>query len=175
MLEAGYVREAKALEVIGGAWVTWCKPHSTEGDRTRKLHLLGLLIRRLFGKNLHDTGVLASQFFAGFPTRQLLNLLANVDARAVFMKLLWLEQRKSYKTLVQSTTPCESSFSQIPQVRGTSTKPPVSEIQGKAPKLDRISDIKRTQSEYGLTFRHSKRKKRRALRKLGRGVERRCG
>jgi hypothetical protein len=107
-----------------------------------------------------DTGVLASQFFAGFPTRQLLNLLANVDARAVFMKLLWLEQRKSYKTLVQSTTPCESSFSQIPQVRGTSTKPPVSEIQGKAPKLDRISDIKRTQSEYGLTFRHSKRKKR---------------
>jgi hypothetical protein len=57
------VREAKALEVIGGAWVAWCKPHSTEADRTRKLHLLGVLIRRLFWKNLHGKGVLASQFY----------------------------------------------------------------------------------------------------------------
>ena len=53
--------------------------------------------RRLFGKNLHDTGVLASQFYAGFPTRQSLNLLANVDAQAVFMTSLPLEQRKAYK------------------------------------------------------------------------------
>jgi hypothetical protein len=98
MLEKGYVRDAKALEVIGGAWVAWCKPHSTEADRTRKPHLLGVLIRRLFGKNLHDTGVLARQFYAGFPTRQWPNLLANVDARAVFMTSLPLEQRKSYKT-----------------------------------------------------------------------------
>ena len=30
MLEKLYVREAKALEVICGAWVAWCKPHSTE-------------------------------------------------------------------------------------------------------------------------------------------------
>ena len=82
-----------------------------------------MFIRRLFGKNLHDTFVLASQFYAGFPTRQWLNLLANVDAQAVFMTSLPLEQRKSYKPLVQSTTPSESSFSQIPQVRGTSTIP----------------------------------------------------
>jgi hypothetical protein len=141
--------------------VAWCKPHSTEADRTRKqAPPLGGVYSPPLRKNLHDTGVLTSQFYAGFPTRQWLNLLANVGAQAVFMMSLPLEQRRSYKTLVQSTTPCESSFSQIPQVRGTSTKPPVSEIQGKSPKLDRIVDIKRTQSEYGLTFRHSKRKKR---------------
>ena len=48
MLEKGYVREAKALEVIGGAWVAWCKPHSTEADRTRKLRLLGVFMRTGF-------------------------------------------------------------------------------------------------------------------------------
>jgi hypothetical protein len=67
MLERGYVHEAKALDAISGEWMAWCKPHSTEADQTRKLHLLGVLISRLFGKNLYDTGVLASSLWTFRP------------------------------------------------------------------------------------------------------------
>ena len=49
-----------------------------------------------------------------------------------------------------TTISVESSFSLLPSSAGSSAKPPATEIQGNAPKLDMVRDIKRraTDEEY---------------------------
>ena len=151
----GEMRTAKVLEVVGGAYAVWCMPGSTEATHTRSLHLLIVLVQRLFGGNLDDVTVLTSMSFEGFPTKQWLDLLANVDANAMFLTRLSPELRATFKTLALSTHHVESSFSQIPQASGSSVKPSVSELQGRAQKLDQAASFKRNQ-DHNLTFRFSK-------------------
>jgi hypothetical protein len=153
----GEFRQAKVLEIVGGAYAAWCVPGSTEAARTRSLHLLIVLVRRLFGGNLDDVNVLTSMSFGGFPTKQWLDLLANADAYAMFLERLSPELRATFKTLALSTHHVESSFSQIPQASGSSVKPSVSELQGRAHKLDQAASFKRNQ-DHNLTFRFSRRK-----------------
>ena len=93
--------------------------------------------------------------FGGFPTKQWLDLLANVDANAMFLTRLSPELRATFKTLALSTHHVESSFSQIPQASGSSVKPSMSELQGRAQKLDQAASFKRNQ-DHNLTFRFSK-------------------
>ena len=159
LLKLGYVREAKVLEILRGSYRAWCRPHSTEADRTRSLHLLGIMVRRLWGDNLNDVNSLTSEHYGGFPTKQWLNLLGNADAQSTFLSRLSFNQRQSFKLLCLSTIHLESSFSQIPQSSGSSLKPSASELQGKAHKLDAVAAIKRRQ-DHRIVFRWSKRKQR---------------
>jgi hypothetical protein len=157
MKELGYVREAKVLEIMGGAYAAWCKPHSTEGDRTRSLHLLTVMVHRLFGAGLVDVRVLTCHSFGGFPCRQWLDFIANADARAALLDSLNEEERKLFKETSMTTISVESSFSLLPSSLGSSAKPPATQIQGKAPKLDAVRDIKRDPGT--CTFQWSKRKR----------------
>jgi len=157
MKELGYVREAKVLEIMGGAYAAWCKPHSTEGDRTRSLHLLTVMVHRLFGAGMVDVRVLTCHSFGGFPCRQWLDFIANADARAALLDSLNEEERKLFKETSMTTISVESSFSLLPSSLGSSAKPPATQIQGKAPKLDAVRDIKRDPGT--CTFQWSKRKR----------------
>lgn len=56
-----------------------------------------------------------------------------------------------------TTISVESSFSLLPSSLGSSAKPPATQIQGKAPKLDAVRDIKRDPGT--CTFQWSKRKR----------------
>jgi hypothetical protein len=143
MRDLGYTREAKVLEVMGGAYAAWCKPHSTEGGRTRSLHLLTVMVHRLFGPGMSDVRVLTSKSFAGFPCRQWLDFIANADARAAVLETLSPDEREVFKETSMTTISVESSFAMLPSLFGSSTKPPAKEIMGNAPKLDAVRDIKR--------------------------------
>jgi len=150
MRALGYAREAVVLKVMGGAYAAWCKPHSTEGARTRSLHLLSIMVHRLFGPGMLDVRVLTSKSFGGFPTRQWQDFVANADARAAVLESLPPDLRKVFKETSMTTISVESSFSLLPSSAGSSAKPPATEIQGNAPKLDMVRDIKRraTDEEY---------------------------
>jgi|AntAceMinimDraft_5_1070358.scaffolds.fasta_scaffold99788_1 hypothetical protein len=46
------------------------RPHSTQADRTLSLHLLGIMVLRLFKANLDDTKSSTSAAYGGFATNQ---------------------------------------------------------------------------------------------------------
>ena len=70
----GEHRMAKVLEIVGGALV------ACEAGRTRSLHLLNVLVWRLFGCNTGDVDVRTSMHYEGFPAKQWRDLPANMDA-----------------------------------------------------------------------------------------------
>jgi hypothetical protein len=158
MKELGYVREAKVLEIMGGAYAAWCKPHSTEGDRTRSLHLLTVMVHRLLGAGFMDVRVLTCKSFGGFPCRQWLDFIANADARAALLDSLTEAERALFKETSMTTISVESSFSLLPSSLGSSAKPPATQIQGNAPKLDAVRDIKRNPGTAEYKWSRRKRK-----------------
>jgi len=135
--ELGYHREAIILEIIGNACEAWSTPLKSEATRSQKLHLLSLLVFRLFGDDgLLSATCLRSEKFGGLPTKKWLNLLANADARR--HALCHLEPlvrgklcEKSLSTIIN-----ESSFSVIYNNSTSGRKTDPKSIQDRSTQLD---------------------------------------
>ena len=105
-----------------------------------------------------DVRVLTSHSFAGFPCRQWLDFIANADARAAVLESLSPEEREVFKDTSMTTISVESSFAMLPSSFGSSAKPPATEIQGNAWKLDSVRDIKRAPGQATFIWSRRKRK-----------------
>ena len=168
------VREAVILKTLGASWDAWRRPHSTQGDRTRALHLLAVLIYRLFGPAMFDVRVvLRSGSFdhvGGFPRGQWLDLLYNVDARAMILTALPEELRRTFHESTMTTADIESHFSRIANTSSDSNKPTKENIAGKVTRLDVALDIMRRVNEDSREFQTHSFQWSRKKRKLGAGA-----
>ena len=106
--DLGYPREAPILDILGGACEAWSAPCQSEATRSRKLHLLSILVFRLFGDGLLNVKCLRTEKFGGIPTQQWLNLLANADARRHALCSLDIRDRRQLCEKSLGTPLCES-------------------------------------------------------------------
>ena len=168
------VREAVILKTLGASWDAWRRPHSTQGDRTRALHLLAVLIYRLFGPAMFDVRVVlrsgSFDHIGGFPRGQWLDLLYNVDARAMILTALPEELRRTFHESTMTTADIESHFSRIANTSSDSNKPTKENIAGKVTRLDVALDIMRRVNEDSREFQTHSFQWSRKKRELGAGA-----
>ena len=164
--DLGYPREALILDILGGACEAWSAPCQSEATRSRKLHLLSILVFRLFGDGLLNVKCLRTEKFRGIPTQQWLNLLANADARRHALCSLDIRDRRQLCEKSLGTPLCESLYSTISNNSTSGKKTDPAAIQACIPQLDVANDIKiEAQEERGaFGARQSSRQ-----RKLGEG------
>ena len=63
----GFTREAAILGILRQSVEAWHMPHQAEARRSDALHLVSLLVYRLFGDGLRNSQCLGRQFFGGPP------------------------------------------------------------------------------------------------------------
>jgi hypothetical protein len=110
---------------------------------------------------LFDVKELHRDQSAGALTNQLLDLLYNADAMVVRKERLSPEDRDDHKESADTTRFIESSFSTVASCVESGDKPDMRTLQGRASKLDAVSEIKHEmlgRPEFNLRW--SKRKRR---------------
>ena len=159
--DLGYNREATILRILGNACEAWSSPHQSEATRSQSLHLLSLLIYRLFGNGILSVDCLRSEKFGGLPTKQWLNMLANADARRHTLRHLDLSTRARFCDKAVTTRLNESSFSLISNNSTSGLKTDPLSIQQRCTQLDVVLQHKFEAQEKrgGFGVRFSKRQR----------------
>ena len=165
--ELGYTREAVILKILGRGVEAWSTPHQTEAARSKALHLLTLLVYRLFGDGLRSTQCLGRATFGGLECKQWLDLVCNADARVQLLRSTPWPLRGSVVDSALGTGNCESRFSTEASVNSSGHKADVLTIQQRAIQLDVAMQFKlgAHESESAYRARISKRQ-----RKAGEGT-----
>ena len=152
-LEAlGYKREAIIIKILGQSIEAWSMPHQTEVTRSEALHLVTLLVYRLFGDGLRSTQCLGRAFFGGLPLKQWLDLVSNADARMQFLRSVASPLRSIIVESASGTGSCESRFSMEASCNHSGHKASALTIQQRAPQLDVAMQFKLAAQEDDSAF-----------------------
>jgi len=156
----GHFQDAVVLETFGRASIAWLRPGRTEEWRTKALHACNLLLFRIMGRAMHDVAAIRAtkKRAMGFTINQLMDLLANNEARIRWLRTLSASERSAAKETAVTTRYVESFFSKLMANKGSGEKMTQNEIQGVVCKLDALLLLMRTAGK-GFTIAESRRKR----------------
>ena len=142
----GHFQDAVVLETFGRASIAWLRPGRTEEWRTKALHACNLLLFRIMGRAMHDVAAIRAtkKRAMGFTINQLMDLLANNEARIRWLRTLSASERSAAKETALTTRYVESFFSKLMANKGSGEKMTQNEIQGVVCKLDALLLLMRT-------------------------------
>ena len=150
--DLNYERDALVLEIFGRACEAWSAPCQTESTRSHALHLMSIMVYRFFGDGLMSASCLRSENIGGVTTRQLLNFVANADARRHVLEKLEVEERRSLCEKSMSTILNESSFSFLSNNSTSGHKQDPQTIQQRSTQLDVAHQLKVQSHQGGSSY-----------------------
>lgn len=130
------------------------------GVADQGLHACNLLLFRIMGRAMHDVAAIRAtkKRAMGFTINQLMDLLANNEARIRWLRTLSASERSAAKETAVTTRYVESFFSKLMANKGSGEKMTQNEIQGVVCKLDALLLLMRTAGK-GFTIAESRRKR----------------
>jgi hypothetical protein len=151
LVKLDYMREAVIMEIIGDSVEAWHVPHQTEALRSEALHMVSILVYRLFGDGLRNAQCLGRQFFGGLPCKQWLDLVYNADARRMLLCATPWPHRQAVVESSLGTGGCESHFASEASCSTSGHKADVQTIQQRTIQLDVAAQFKleAQQDEHG--------------------------
>jgi hypothetical protein len=127
-------------------------PHQTEATRSEALHLVTLLVYRLFGGGFRSTQCLGRDFFGGLPLKQWPGLVSNEDARLQILSSVASQLRRIIVESASGTGSCESRFSMEASCNHSGHKASALAIQHRASQLDVAMQFKLGAQEDDSAF-----------------------
>jgi hypothetical protein len=154
LVAAGHGRTALVLRLLGQHHEAWDTPHLTCSVRTRRMHAMHTLVRRMLLPQLDDADLMAT--FAtrttkrlGTTTELLFVYMANIEARQQLLQAVpgaavGLAERSL------STDDIENEFSLV--VNGCGFKPTVEVCMGFLEHLDFLYMLRRNPRQHGISM-----------------------
>jgi hypothetical protein len=152
LVAQGEERMAVIIKIIARSCEAWSMPHQTEAARSDALHLLSLLVYRLFGDGINSTQYLGRANLGGVPLKQWLDMLANSDARRHALSSFTDPVRERACEGAFTTRPNEGMFGLEASCNASGEKTDAYTIQKRTVQLDVAFQFKSDAQQEGSSF-----------------------